>query len=51
MLNPIERMIEKVKLIAKNPMLAASDEVEEAGLFGMLDNKAGKKKKDKEKQN
>jgi len=29
-LDPLERMIEKVKLIAKNPLLAASDEVNEA---------------------
>jgi hypothetical protein len=27
-LNPIERMLEKVKLIAKNPLAAASDEVD-----------------------
>lgn len=26
-LNPIERMLEKVKLIAKNPLAAASEEV------------------------
>jgi hypothetical protein len=30
-------MIEKVSIIAKNPMLAASDEMEEAGMFGMLE--------------
>ena len=27
-LGPIERMLEKVKLIARNPLAAASDEVE-----------------------
>jgi hypothetical protein len=27
-LSPIERMLEKVKLIAKNPLAAASDEVD-----------------------
>ena len=27
-LNPIERMLEKVKMIAKNPLAAASDEIE-----------------------
>lgn len=27
-LNPIERMLEKVKFIAKNPLAAASDEVD-----------------------
>ena len=32
-LDPLERMIEKVKLIAKNPLLAASDEVNEAGIM------------------
>jgi hypothetical protein len=39
-------MIEKVKLIAKNPMIAASDDVEEAGLFGMM--QKGQKKNEKE---
>jgi hypothetical protein len=48
-LEPIERMMEKVKLIAKNPMIAASDEVEEAGLFDAMKNKeeGQKGKKDK----
>lgn len=32
-LDPLERMIEKVKLIAKNPLAAASDEVHEAGIM------------------
>lgn len=27
-LNPIERMLEKVKLISRNPLAAASDEIE-----------------------
>ena len=35
-LSPIERMLEKVKLIAKNPLAAASDEVESAGVLSML---------------
>lgn len=35
-LGPIERMLEKVKLIAKNPLAAASDEVESAGVLSML---------------
>ena len=30
---PIERMLEKVKLLAKNPLAAASDEIEKAGMF------------------
>jgi hypothetical protein len=37
-LTPIERMLEKVKLIAKNPLAAASDEVENAGVMTMLQN-------------
>jgi hypothetical protein len=32
-LNPIERMLEKVRLIAKNPLAAASDEIESAGIM------------------
>ena len=35
-LSPIERMLEKVKLIAKNPLAAASDEVDNAGVLSML---------------
>jgi hypothetical protein len=33
---PIERMLEKVKLIAKNPLAAASEEVENAGLYSAM---------------
>jgi hypothetical protein len=29
-------MLEKVKLIAKNPLAAASDEVETAGIMSMM---------------
>ena len=36
-LNPIERMLEKVKLLAKNPLAAASDEIEQAGLLTTVD--------------
>lgn len=32
-------MLEKVKLIAKNPLAAASDEVEDAGVYSMLHQK------------
>lgn len=32
-LDPLERMIEKVKIIAQNPMSAATDEVNYAGVF------------------
>ena len=35
-LDPLERMIEKVKLIAKNPLAAATDEVNEAGVMSFL---------------
>jgi hypothetical protein len=42
-LAPIERMLEKVKLIAKNPLAAASDEVDNAGILSMLENKKKKK--------
>jgi hypothetical protein len=46
-LGPIERMLEKVKLIAKNPLAAASDEVEQAGVLSMIANQEQKKKKGK----
>lgn len=36
-LNPIERMLEVVKLIAKNPLAAASDEIQKAGMLSMLE--------------
>ena len=32
-LDPLERMIEKVKLIAKNPLAASSNEINEAGVM------------------
>ena len=35
-LSPIERMLEKVKLIARDPLAAASDEVDNAGVLSML---------------
>ena len=38
-LNPIERMLEKVRLIAKDPLSAASDEVEMAGIHTMMHKK------------
>lgn len=37
-------MLEKVKLIAKNPLAAASDEVDEAGILSMMAKKEGKNK-------
>lgn len=35
-LNPIERMLEKVKFIAKNPLAAASEEVDQAGVMSLM---------------
>ena len=35
-LAPIERMLEKVKLIAKDPLAAASEQVDEAGVYSMM---------------
>lgn len=35
-LTPIERMLEKVKLIAKDPLAAASDQVEQAGMLSLM---------------
>lgn len=46
-LGPIERMLEKVKMIAKNPLAAASDEVDNAGVLSML---AKEENKDEKKQ-
>jgi hypothetical protein len=36
-LDPLERMIEKVKTIANNPMSAATDEVNMAGVYSFAD--------------
>ena len=38
-LDPLERMIEKVKLIAKNPLAAATEEVHEAGIMSFASQK------------
>ena len=35
-LNPIERMLEKVRLIATNPLAAATDNIEMAGALTMM---------------
>jgi len=35
-LNPIDRMVEKVKFIAKNPLGAASGEVDSAGAYSLI---------------
>ena len=43
-LAPIERMLEKVKLIAKDPLAAASEQVDNAGIYTMMaQKKAGSK--------
>ena len=47
-LNPIERMLEKVKMLAKNPLAAASDEIEQAGLLTTVDAQTKKKKNSEE---
>jgi hypothetical protein len=39
-LGPIERMLEKVKLIAKNPLAAASEEDLNQGIHSMMENEA-----------
>ena len=36
-LDPLERMIEKVKIIASNPMSAATEEVNLAGVYSFAD--------------
>ena len=47
-LNPIERMLEKVRLIATNPLAAASDQFEMAGAMSMMAKMSTKKEKHKE---
>ena len=57
-LEPLERMIEKVRIIAKNPLAAATGELEEAGFLTLLatqeekerDGKDSEKSKGKEKK-
>lgn len=44
-LDPLERMIEKVKYIAKNPLIAASEEINEIGIFTVLEKHNQKKSK------
>lgn len=47
-LTPIERMLEKVKLISKNPLAAASEEVEKAGIYSRMNQEAQSKGKGKD---
>lgn len=42
-LDPLERMIEKVKIISQNPMSAATDEVNYAGVFSFANTEEEKK--------
>ena len=54
-LDPLERMIEKIKAIAKNPLVAATEEVHEAGVMSFMSNTQknqddGSSSKDKEKK-
>lgn len=44
-LYPIERMLEKVRMIAKNPLAAAGDDVEMAGVMSMMHNQEKKNNK------
>ena len=37
MLDPLERMVEKVKVISQNPMAAASDMINTAGIHSFAD--------------
>jgi class 3 adenylate cyclase len=41
-LDPLERMIEKIKAIAKNPLVAATEEVNEAGIMSFMSNSEDK---------
>lgn len=47
-LDPLERMIEKVKLIAQNPLAAASDDINQAGIMSFINKSEEKVKSDKE---
>ena len=49
-LDPLERMIEKVKLIAKNPLAAATDEVHEAGVMSFMSQNQNKEIDEKERK-
>ena len=49
-LNPIERMIEKVKIIAANPLAATSENVEMAGVLSAAEKVESKEKDSKEKE-
>ena len=44
-LDPLDRMIEKVKLIAKNPLAASSNEINEAGVMCFVEMQSKSEKK------
>jgi hypothetical protein len=46
-LDPLERMIEKVKIISQNPMSASTDEVNYAGVFSFANTQNEKDDKKK----
>lgn len=49
-LDPIERMIERIRIVAKNPMALCSEEdIENAGALAMMQSQQKKKKKDTKK--
>jgi hypothetical protein len=48
-LDPIERMLEKVKLIAANPLSAASDDMDQAGIMSVMQNIEDQNQQDKKK--
>jgi len=49
-LSPIERMLEKVKFIAKNPLAAATDDIESAGVHSHIAHVENLKKQKKKKE-
>jgi hypothetical protein len=46
-LTPLERMMERVKIIAKNPLAASTGEIDKAGILTMTQKKGKKNKKKK----
>ena len=51
-LDPIERMIERIRIVAKNPMaLCSEEEIESAGVLALAQSKENKKKVNKDNKN
>ena len=44
--DPLERMIEKVRLMSKNPLAAATEEINEAGIYTFMGKDAQKKQRE-----